>query len=329
MNVFKITVVRHSPAEADALLNAYVFGGRYGGPRVPRGIAPHQVSIFVKTSVLPTADATDLGRLLEVLRFYEPPDCVGHLMKFLSGRENDNADVRRSLLILQIAGDIGEEPEARQAAAYLDERLVDRSAAVGEFPILFQTLLALAPHGSMDRSEKRLAADLKRAQAQKDASEEGLRAFTLLTTADAECRRVAKLRAAKARIAALPPDKRIAEFVAIYLGESSLSTSYMEIWAARQLRREAYDGDTAGVLRELGRYLTRALPPGAREPGEPFHFVRAAQALVYLGGTLLPAQKAAYDKINERTLNFLWDDPPEPVAPRKPGNGGGDTGDED
>jgi len=322
MNDLKITRVRHDPAEANALLRSYVFDAVYGGPRVPRGVAPTQVTLFVKTAILPTADATDLARLLEVLRFYERSDTVEHLLTFLVGKELDKTDIRRSLLTVQIAGDIGEEPHAKQAAAYLDDRLVNHPAMAGEFPLLFQTLLTLAPHGSMDRSERRLASELKHAEAQKDVSEEGLRAYTLLMNADAERRRTARCRVAKARLGALPPDKRRTELLTIYLGESSFSTSYMEVWAGRLLRREAFDTDATPVLRELERYLDRALPAGVKAPPEPFHYVRAAQALVYLGGTMPPRHKTAYDAIRDKTPNFLWDDPPEAPAPRKRREGG-------
>jgi hypothetical protein len=329
MNDLKITNVRHTPPEADALLHSYVFEGRYGGPRVPRGIALPQVTLFVKTAILPDVDSADLFRLLEVLRFYERADCVEHLLKFLVGKELDNTDIQRSLLLVQIAGDIGEAPEAKQAAAYLDDRLVEHPAMTGEFALLFQTLLTLAPYGSMAKSEARLATQLKRAESQKDANEQGLRAFTLLTTADAERKRTAKLRAAKTKLAALPPDKRVTELLAVYLGESSLSTSYMEVWAARMLRREAFDNDPTAVLRDLGHYLDRALPAGAKAPGEPFHYVRAAQALVYLGGSLPLRHKTAYHAIEDKTLNFLWDDPPEPPGPKKAREPGKDAEEED
>lgn len=315
MDDAKITRVRYGQAEANELLRNYVFEGRFGGPRAPRGIAPTHVSAFVKASILPTTGPTAIGRVLEVLRFYERQDVVDHLMvQFLKSRPADQSELRRSLLVVQIAGDLGTDAQIKQAADFIDDQVVNHPSLNDEFPLLFQTFVVLAPLGNMNKSVQRLTAEIIRAEPQRDASDEGLRTYTVLKSADDnERKRATRFRDAKTRILAMSPNQRRTELTSIYLDESSLSTSYMELWAARLLRREAFDADPAPVLQEFTAYLDKALPAGAKAPAEEFHYVRAVQALVYLGGKPAARHQATYDALKERTLNFLWDDPPEAV----------------
>lgn len=328
MDDAKITLIRHDPSEAGALLRDYIYEGRYGGVRVPRGIAPAQVSLFIKLKFGPATGPTAMARMLEVMRFYERADTIEHFIEmYLTRRPVERSDIRRSLISAQIVGEIGEERHAVAAAAFIDEHIAAHPLLIDEYPVLWQTFVSLAPYGDLSRCEKRLDADLRAAEPESEASEDGLRVYTELSmTKGNDLTKAHKLRKAKARIREAKPESRRTELANIYMGESPLSTSVMEVWAARLLRHEAFTPDPDGpepvplqpystalpVIAEFERHLKKHLPAGDDKPDDEFAFAKAYQAVVYLGGKPDDRVKAIYIALNERTPNFLWDDPFEP-----------------
>jgi len=331
MDDAKITLIRHDPISADAMLRDYIWEGRYGGVRVPRGIAPAQVSMFLKLRMTPTTGPTAMGRVLEVMRFYERRDVIEHFVElYLKRRPVDRAEIRRSLLVAQIVGEIGEEKDGVHAAAFIDEHIASHPLLIDEYPVLWSTFTALAPHGDMSKCEKRLSTDVAGAEPESNVSEEGLRVHTeLVMTRGNDLPRAHKLRKAKVRLLAAKPADRRSELVNIYMNASPLSTSVMEVWAARLLRQEAFTPDPDGptpvplepystslpVIAEFEKHMKKHGSAGEGEPTDAFAFAKAYQAFVYLGGKPTDATRETYLSMKERTPNFLWDDPFEPPRP--------------
>lgn len=331
MDDAKITLIRHDPIQADAMLRDYIWEGRYGGVRVPRGISPAQVSMFLKLRMTPTTGPTAMGRVLEVMRFYERRDVIEHFVElYLKRRPVDRAEIRRALLVTHIVGEIGEEKDALHAVAFIEEHIAPHLLLADEYPMLCSAFTALAPFGDMSKCEKRLSADIAAAEPESEVSEEGLRVHTeLVMTQGNDVPRAHKLRKAKSRLLSAKPGDRRTELVNIYMNASPLSTSVMEVWAARLLRQEAFTPDPDGptpvplepystalpAIAEFERHMKKNGPAGEGEPVEPFAFAKAYQAFVYLGGKPTDATREAYLSMKERTPNFLWDDPFEPPRP--------------
>ena len=92
----QITTVRYSETEGRALLHSFLFGGKFGPVRVPRGIEPRLVSEVIQQELKPSSEPDAYWKALETLRFYEREDTVSHLMAALNGKEAGAEDLRRS-----------------------------------------------------------------------------------------------------------------------------------------------------------------------------------------------------------------------------------------
>ena len=90
----KITHIRLDEPQGHEALEKYIFGGHYGPMRVPRGIAPELVTKFIRENVATDADAEDLQKTLEVMRFYESADVLPHFAPRIAGRPSDGGDFK-------------------------------------------------------------------------------------------------------------------------------------------------------------------------------------------------------------------------------------------
>jgi len=308
MAYIPITAVRYNRKQGQAVLETFIFGGRYGGIRVPRGIDPALVSEFIEQRVAPDAGPEAFSKTAALLRFYERPDVLPHLKLALTQRESSLEDALRSAFVIQSIGDLGSSEEAAQAAAYVDHVLVPLPPALNAFQVLFESLIAVAPAGSPQQLMERLAIAVNDAfQAQR--TERGVQDYQRI--ASVQRNDMPKLRArweAKSRLAQQAPAQRRMELVAIYLRRSPVSSTQMEEWAARMLRAEAMQGDPEPVYAAFGRVLDTIDPQkmGPRIAG--FIIARAAQAILYLQGKLTPRQEELYEKAEKGAMNFLWDD---------------------
>jgi hypothetical protein len=310
MAAILITRVRHTEEESRSLLATFIFEGRYGGPRVPRGIEPEFVSRFIRETLQPSSPPAAYAAVLDVLRFYERADVLPHLGKALTGYEARGADLVRSAYILQAIGELGTPGDATQAADYFDRILVAHpELSESVYPVYLDTLVSLAPAGSLARLLGRLAADLQTLRAGRYASEAGMMKYDSL--AAVEHNNVPKTNVVieiKKRLIAQPANARRAELVRIYLGLSTGGT-ILGIWAARLLRKEAMEGSPEPVNAEFGNALEAV---DARKLGADrasFVVVRAVQAVMYFQGTLSPRQRRpdlAADALSGRA-NFLSD----------------------
>jgi hypothetical protein len=305
-----ITRVRHNEQESRSLLTNFIFEGRYGAARAPRGIEPEFVSRFIRETLEPGSSPAAYAAVLELLRFYERADALPHLRRALNGYEARGEDLLRSAYVLQAIGELGTRDEAAQAADYFDRILVPhRELSERLYPAFLDTLVSLAPAGSPTRLLQRLAADLQRLEAGRRASEAGMMMYDSL--AAVERNNVPKTNIVieiKKRLAAQSPDARRAELVRIYLGLST-GGAILGIWAARMLRKAAMEGSPERVYAEFGSAIDAV---DARKLGTEranFMVVRAVQAVLYLQGTLSPRQRRpdlAGDVLSGRA-NFLSD----------------------
>lgn len=304
----RVTHVRHDKKAGRELIAGYVLGGRYGPARVPRGIAPEVVLELLGDTLGPETEPPDVAKALEAGRFYELTEAVP-LFARVRERLESTDDLRRWAYALQAAGDLGGREAGAEAAAALDARLVPFPAAVGEFPLLLATRLALAPHGSVRALAGRIRAAVAEAKIHEERDEASMMAFDKLDAIERnDLPRTVALSEAKARLLA-PGPQRAPELVDAYLQKGPAGGPYLETWSARALRHEAWR-DPAPVLDALGRAMDAADPAKAGRLAD-FQAARAAQAILYLGGTLDPARRARYQAAlsTGAAMSFLWDDP--------------------
>jgi hypothetical protein len=305
-----ITVVRYDEKGGRAELERFIFGGMYGGPRVPRGVSPELVSEFVQEKLLPDSSPDAYQRTAEVIRFYERADVAPHLRLALAAREKDERDVRRSAFAIQGVADLGPPQDLTRVAQYFDSVLVPHAAVRDLFPLLLETLITLASVGSPDKLRQKLHAEVERAAQSQDSSEAAMMAFDKLSAVERnDLPRAVGAMDTRRRLLAVAPAQRRNELVLLYLGQSPHSTDLMETWAGRLLRREAMESDTEPVCAAFSRAIELADPAKLGEPRAGFIICRSAQAILYLGGKLTPRYRELYQQSKELgAMNFLWDD---------------------
>jgi hypothetical protein len=305
-----ITQVRCNPLEGRHLIEGYLFGGKFGPPRVPRGIEPEIVSQTIIERVSPISSPDVYERTLEAIRFYERADVVPHLMLALTGTEADVSAVSRSTYILQAAGDFGTEEVTTRASQYFDAKLVPHPSALGTLPQMLEALIALALAASPTRLAQRIQTELSKAAPTQNLNEEGMRNYQRLASYQRnDLHNAISLMDNRRRLASLQPDFRRSELVQIYLGQSAFSTAQMETWSARLLRAEAITSNPHAVISEFLKAIESLPLQKLGETAAAIIITRAAQAILYLQGKLSPQQTAVYEKARKSGgMNFLWDD---------------------
>jgi len=305
-----VTRIRHDEAAGRELLREYVFGGMYGPSRVPRGIDPALVSEYVEAEIQPGSWTNAYGKALDVIRFYERGDVLGHLMQALTRNELDAGSIRRSAYVLQAMGDLGTPHDARAAGGYLDGVLVPLPAAIDATRDLFDAHVTLAPDHTLDALADRIRAAVDAARLTEQESEEKMVAYDKVDAIQRnDLPRARGVAATKVAVDALPEGPRRDELVRVYMGQSTAVGALIETWAARALRREALTGDPAPVWAAFGRAIDAAEKAPLPKAHVDFAVLRAAQAILYLGGQLSDHHAELYAKAEGGAANFLWDDP--------------------
>jgi hypothetical protein len=305
---FPITLVRHNEEQSRQLLSAFVFGGRYGGFRVPRGVSPDFVSKFIRKELSPDSPPDAYARTLQVLRYYECSDVLPHLGQILNGREKDATDVLRSAYVLQAMGDLGSPQDRSQAGVYFDEFLVAHaSLAPALYQILCETLIVLAPAVSTAKLRNRLTTEVRALTPQQGAGEAALMQYDKLAAVQRNDLPSAVFAVeVKNGLVGLTGELRNIQLVRTYLGLAP-GGEPLESWAARALRKEAMNDDPDQVRAAFASELDNINVPTVSESRAKFIVVRAAQAIIYFGGTLTAAQSQFYEKSLPGAANFLWD----------------------
>jgi len=310
MQHIPITQVRHGALDGRQLLEGYIFGGKFGTPRVPRGIEPEIVSQVIGESLKPDSSPDAYERTLEAIRFYERADVVPHMMLALRGSEVNVSDVRRSTYILQAAGDFGTGEMATRASQYFDAKLVPHPSELDAMPQMLEALVALAMVASPGRLAQRIQDEMSKAAPDQEVSEEGMRNYQRLASYQRnDLRKAVSVMDNRKRLASLQPDFRRTELVQIYLGQSAFSTAQMQTWSARLLRAEAMTSNPDPVCAEFAKTIDALPSQKLGEMAANLIITRAAQAVLYLQGQLSPQQRAMYEKARKSGgMNFLWDD---------------------
>ncbi len=307
-----ITVVRFDEHSARERLHTYLFEGRYGGGRPPRGVEPRLVSEYIQEKIKPDSEPDVYKRVAELLRFYERPDALRTLRLALNGHESKAVDALRSAYALQAIGDLGTTQEAAQAADYFERVIVRRPELTAElYPILFDTVLALTPAGSTAALAQRLDQDLAKLAPAQRTSEEAMFAYDKLAAVKRnDLPKFNSLIEFKKQIAGAPQDVRRAEMVRVYLGISPRGGASIGTWCARMLRKEAMEADPEPVYAEFSKSIDAIDEKKFGRGPADLIFIRGAQAILYLQGHLTAAQRKRFSEAGQSGANFLWDDLP-------------------
>lgn len=305
-----ITIIRCSDAQARDRLTTYVFGGYRVGPRVPRGIEPASVSRIIAEELTADAPPDAYAKAVETLRFYETADCLPQLRRVLTGKEADRADLLRAAYAVQAVAEVGTTDEGGEVAEYFDTHLAGHAKAVDAVNTLLETLVVLSPEGTPDRLSERIAKEVSAREGARDKDEQGMRAYQEIAAIQSmKLPQTLELVNGKKRLIGAEPAERRPELVDLYLGLSPLSDALMITWAGRMLRREAREQDPEPVRTAFAKKIAEADPEQiGKDPLTDTIVNRAAQAIIYLGGTLTKEERQRYENTKRAAMNFLWDD---------------------
>lgn len=306
----QITQIRLLPAEADKALKQFVFGGHYGPVRPPRGIAPAQVEAFVKAHVLTEGDADDFSKTRDLVRFYEIKGVVEPMLRLLSGVAQTDDAFQQHVIITQIAGDLGGAAEIEKARDHLERKLVPAQLAMKYVPDLLASYLALAPAGSLELLENRLKEEQARLAPLQRRGDQDLMAYDQVTSyLRNEISRTRQAISAKAKYAALPLPEGLAQLLGIYLGTGGPADPYLQVWAARLVRRWALENSPAPILAQVRPILEGFTEETLKtQPIVQARYWRVRRAYLYFGGVLDDRILALGAIAKVQALDFLDDE---------------------
>lgn len=311
MASYPVTRVRHTEAEARAILRVFVFGGHFGTDRPPRGIDPKHVLDFIVRHVPVSGEADVYYKTLHALRFYELGEAVPHLLQTLDQPVAGREDVQRCCWAIQAAADVG-SPTAElmtRLATFFDDVLVPHPQAPGLWSLLMETRVVLAPYGSDAALVQRLADEVLAKQAHERDGEAEMMAYDAVAAVQRnELPRSQRRATAKVALRTEPNEElRRQGLVDAYLGRRFLG-AMLEEWAGRWLRWQAFGVRPEPVWQALARAIDEIDRTKLSPPQADLELVRAAQAILYLGGSLSLNHLHQYEAAHG-VANFLWDDP--------------------
>jgi hypothetical protein len=308
---FPVTRVRYDEAQAASILRHFAFGGQFGTDRPPRGVDSAHLLRFIEHNVPQAGGADVYLKVLHALRFYELGDAVPHLLRTLEQPVVDEGDLERCCYAIQAAADVGlPTPELlSHVCNFFDETLVPHPQAPRVWPVLFETRIVLAPHGSDAAVEARLADEVRGRQAHARDGEAAMMAYDGVSAVQRNDLPRAQRRATDkvALREQSDDDARRHGLVETYLGRRHLGKT-IEEWAGRCLRWEAFTRRPEPVWGMLARAIDEIDRSRLSPAQADLELVRAAQAILYLGGRLEPDLRRQYEEAHG-VANFLWDDP--------------------
>lgn len=311
MRQIPITQVRFNETEGRQKLERFLSRDRYTADIVPRGIAPSFVSAFIRERLTSESGPEVYFRALELMQFYELQDVLVHLRSPLRGeRHPEERDaLLRAACVLEAIGDFGTQNEMSQAVVYLDQLLSTHPAVIDAFATLNEAIIALVSSSSLQRLGQRLSDRVARAAQLQYENVDRMREYqTLLSLQRSDLPKVEFVLDAKRKLLSMPQPQRRSPLVATYLKRTLFSSVQMEVWAARLLRLEAMRDDPQPVYAEFARAMDTADQELSNKQLRAFVIERAAQAIIYLQGTLSTKHGILYYEVNRGTPNFLWDD---------------------
>lgn len=311
MASYPVTVVRHDEAEAHAILRVFVLGGHFVTDRPPRGIDRAHLLDFIVRHVPVSGESIVYLKVLHALRFYELGEAVPHLLQTLDQPVVGRGDVRRCCWAIQAAADVG-SPTAElmgRLCKFFDEVLVPHVQAPGLWPLLMETRVVLAPYGSDAALEQRLSDEVAAKQLHERDGEAEMMAYDAVAAVQRNELPRSQRRATMKVALRMEADQDLKRqgLVDTYLGRRWLGTT-VEEWAGRWLRWEAFGVRPEPVWQALARAIDEIDRTKLSPAQADLELVRAAQAILYLGGTLSLHHLHQYEKAHG-VQNFLWDDP--------------------
>jgi hypothetical protein len=307
MKTSRITFVRYLPDRGQSVIHDFIMGGRYGPARVPRGVLPEQVSLFITANIQRDTEYLAWPKAWAAAQFYELAGAARYLRSIFEKRDPSDG-IGKPAMAVRAAADVGTEEDAKWAADYFDAALVPQSSA-DTFSLLIQTLPVLAPYGSPDKLAARISGEVRSKALAKDQGEDQMRAFQAAQAIERNDLAGGRLVFdAKTKLAKQAPAERRAELVRIYLKLAAISGDYIEEWAGRMLRKEAMEVDLEPVCQELGKALDLAVRQRTEDKCG-FIIARAVQAIIYLQGKPEGRHVEMNERAKDAAQNFLWDDP--------------------
>jgi len=297
-------------AEGRAAIEKYVFGGHYGGSRVPRGVAPEVVSQLLKERLPGNTDADDMAKALDVMRFYECADVLPVVKPLLARSPEGYEELLKKLCLCQMFGDLGTREQADEAAAYLNRSLAPSTNALDAAAVLLETLVVLAPAGDVEVFAKHLSIQVAELAKEQQKDEASMAAFDKADAIRRNDLPRARFKIAyKLKLLAQEPPVRRLRLVRLYLGQEPVTDSYFQTWSGRLLRQEVHQGNGPGIFAELAKVLDSVDPEMlGKERAADVPVLRAGRALDYFNAPLTDRQKANYKKAKSGTMDFLWDE---------------------
>lgn len=305
-----VTRVRYDESTSNDLLHAYLFGGPFSPGTPPRGISSQTIYKFLSNELKVSASSDTYLKTLALVRFYELDATLELLNRALAWSGAGTEPTDKSCYILQAAGDLGVSRAVEESAASLDTLIAQTSAFVPSIQNILDTHITLVPIHSLRTLTRRIDSEIGAAAPNQHRDLAGRLAYDKVVGIKANALPYADaLAKKKVSILGLPSTQRTQDLVDVYLGQSTASGQLIETWAGRMLRREAFEGDPGPVFSALEQAMDAA--EKAALPSNQLDFVvcRAADAIIYLGGSLSAHHAQLNAKVEARTANFLWDDP--------------------
>ena len=292
------TEVPEQPTDTESKLDEFIFHtDMYHSESVPRQLPANEVVDFIRTRVTANVELRPLLQTEKVADYYDLQTIVDHLKGVIKTLAADSSRLRLSTIATRIVAIVGTPADVTFAAAVY-QHLAQSASKLEEFQellSLYDALNGAAPIEPLASRADSVLASLRKQENRAYEVELELRKLD-------EWRRITLPRAEKAQqvkaqiLQIADRHRRITEEIRVYLGEQYGYLEYLQPWAARRLRREAWgpqpDSQTVPAWNAaLAPDLIRAFEEALSKHQDPSLQVRCLRAIAFFGGTLTDEQE--------------------------------------
>lgn len=241
---------------AKLLLDHFFFEhGPFRVEIIPKRVDPAYADKYIREKIETDAEPVVCRHARQFVDFYELRQTLPHFHDFLKKAESDGTALSRSIQIVMLLGEVGQEDDWKLADDYLQNQLLSGSLAREQLPALLRCWAALGPRSSLTKLEDLLTTELDFREKTRDRGDEGELRYQRLRAVHANDLPRAK-RAVKYRekIEQMKDQARLKALIENYARLDDYPPEYLNDWAARMLRRAAAENkETRDTIIKLMR----------------------------------------------------------------------------
>lgn len=264
---------------------------------IPKRINPQFADEYIREKVSKDSEPIVCRHARQLVDFYDLRQTLPHFREFLSKQEDDAEAFNRSMQVVMMLAEAGEDDDWKLADDYFQNQLLRLRPAREHLPILIRCWASLGPKSSGEEFERQFADEVALREKTRDRGDEAEINYQELQAAYVNdlprARRAVEFRG---KVAQMKGEARFKALIENYARLDDLPPEYLNDWAARLLRRAADDDEAKARIIHLMRERVKSAQADTSLDQQTKLFVkrRLLRAVEYFDGTQLEEDERTF-----------------------------------